>query len=214
VDELYDELPQLAMGLIIIMENVEKHMIEVDWEISDDLLVEVLNFYSPKEILFSLGNKKSYYPNKYITEGSFGGEQISPDTFFNIKVVRGAGKFLRRFSKPGKRAHFKDTDLNQFLRELYDVLAHELVHALQAIEMDWEEVPIESEEAYFSHPREIEAYALQAAMERKRKNKSDAQEVYRELFGLGSKVYKMFMIKSELLEQHLNLERVIRNVKG
>jgi hypothetical protein len=93
-------------------------------------------------------------------------------------------------------------------------LSHELVHALQEIYNDWEEVCIEDVEAYFSHPREIEAYALQAAMEKERKNKSDAQEVYRVLFGLGSDVYSEFKIKSELFTQHLNLERVIRNMKG
>lgn len=175
------------------------------WYMDDEDMLNVLNaITNPEGVEFVLWKRRS--SGKYISGAQFGGESVKRDIYFTVWVNPEFAEYFKRFSKPGRRKMFLDINKNAFARELFDVLAHETNHAMQAMTIstkgnEEEYLRITQQQdrvgdplGYYTDPREIEAYALQAAIEYERLKQSKIVDIYAHLFQESNpKVWKKFL---------------------
>lgn len=194
------------------------------WNISDDELITILNALTKEVGLeFNIRKRRSY--GKYISGAQFGGESVNRGIFFQVDVNPGAAKFFRRFEDKKKQSMFNDINKNGFMRELYKILAHEGVHAEQLLRMTADKDNIknlntdnpqdDSSLSYYAMKREIEAYALQAAIDYESLGKSNVYDIYKKYFKDGfdgnpdQKVWKRFLKKFSFYQKEVKQSGLI-----
>ena len=140
-----------------IMDDFQK----LNWNISDKNMLSTLNKYFRKDqVVFKTG--KSEGPNNY-NKTVQSGETFDTGKI-EIILLRGASKKISKHKN-----HFLEITQNLFMRDIWDILNHELIHKQQAKKskgkafIDYYDLsnPIE----YLSDPAEIEAFAQQAAID-------------------------------------------------
>ena len=117
---------------------------------------------------------------------------------------------------------FLDINQNAFLRELFDILAHETIHAMQMFSIDktgdseryaagLKKQDIKGDpHSYYTDPREIEAYALQAAIEYARLGQSQIIANYEDRFKeQNPKVWKAFLKKYAFMKNEIKKSGLI-----
>lgn len=205
VTSMSEHLLDLKKDIINWFKIIGKVFDKEGWNVNSKDMLNVLNAIVNSEGVefISLKRKSS---GKYISGAQFGGKSVDRGIFFTVWVNPDFADYFRRFSKPNRRKMFLDINQNAFARELYDVLAHETAHAMQAIaitdrgnqekyvastqQQDRENDPI----GYYADPREVEAYALQAAIEYVRLNQSRIIDLYQYHFKENNpKIWKKFL---------------------
>lgn len=221
VTSMSEHLLDLKKDIQKWLKIVGKVLDKEGWYINDEDMLKILNaITNPEGVEFNLLKRKS--GGKYISGALFGGKSVERGIYFTIWVLPGFADYFKRFNNPKKRKMFLDVNQNAFARELYDVLAHETAHAMQAIaitdrgdqeryvastkQQDREGDPI----GYYSDPREVEAYALQAAIEYTRLNQSRIIDLYNHHFKENNpKVWKNFLKKYSFYKKQVKDSGVI-----
>lgn len=165
-------------------------------------LEELLNRISPKNVNFKLAEHKKNlgrligYGNIQITTP----DTAKPDVTINLHLTKNAAEYFRRFAREDKKSWFFDKKKNQFYREVYELLTHEIAHELQAmkssLKIDWNWEKMDS--SYISNKGEIDAFALQAALQIINSDRSQIWDIYMTFKSKGlitDKVYNRFMKK-------------------
>lgn len=206
-------LQALKKDTMIDFYKVQKDLQRRNFIVSDKELIRILNkAFKDSGIFFRLVSKSEKGYKKYIAGGQLGNKgREAPDwAVWTVDVIGGFSEYFKRFAKPGKEAYFRDVDLNEFLRELFDLLSHEMIHAGQVLRSQGlafgstgSTMPADGNIIkYLSNPAEIEAYALQSAVEYERSGKSPMYDLYINTFKKSSKVLKRFLKKfAEYREQ-------------
>lgn len=202
-DELKDIKKDFKQWFTVLAKALDK----AGWEINDEDLLKILNAITmPDGVEFVLWKRKS--AGAYFSGAQFGGKPVERDIYFTVYTNPGFAEYFRRFVKPSRRKMFLDINQNAFLRELFDILAHETTHAMQTFAISdkgnpetyaakQKEQDIKGDpNSYYTDPREIEAYALQAAIEYARLNQSTIIAHYKEMFKeTQPKIWKKFLKK-------------------
>ena len=227
-DYLMIEVTNMSEHLLDLKKDIQNWLKIVDkvlnkegWYINDKDMLKVLNAITNSEgIEFILLKRKS--SGKYISGAQFGGKSVERGIYFTVWVLPGFGDYFKRFSNPKKRKMFLDVNQNAFARELYDVLSHETAHAMQAIAItdrgDQEKYVASTQQqnregdpiGYYSDPREVEAYALQAAIEYTRLHKSHIIDLYYYYFKENNpKIWKSFLKKYSFYKKQIKDSGII-----
>lgn len=127
-------------------------------------IVKDLNQISPKKIKFDV-NKQTSSLGRFLSYAVYDFEYGKIIIEINPKT----NEYLRRFAKEKSQKFFFDPKKNQFYKEMFEILTHELVHKAQhikagSLEAFGEEVT-DDDTGYFSRKVEIDSFALQAALE-------------------------------------------------
>ena len=165
-------------------------------------LTDFLNKISPMGIRFELNYHKRNL-GRLLGYGNIQSTKpisTKPEVSIRLDLTKNAADYFRRFAREDKKSTFFDKKKNQFYYELYELLTHELTHKLQLIKSnwkikwDWNEM----DGSYLSVSGEIDAFALQAALQIIRGDKSQIWDVYSNFKSKGQitdKVYNKFMKK-------------------
>ena len=161
-------------------------------------LIQDLNQISPKKVRFSRNTHKLSL-GRFLSYATY--DLLHPK--IEIEVNPKTDEYFRRFAKEKSQKFFFDSKKNQFYKELYEILSHEIVHKIQhtkagRLEPFKENVDDESEGGYVSAQVEIDAFALQAALEIIHGDRSAIWDTYSGHKAKGeitSKVYNKFMKK-------------------
>lgn len=168
-----------------------------NWKVDSKMLVKILNgLFKRYKIGFHIEKESSSGAYRKYVAGAraYRNGTIEIGIYDNRKV----SKFFLRFVQVSKFEIFNDVAKNAFLRELFDVISHELVHDEQLKKSDgkgWYPTDELGIKEYLSDPTEIEAYAQQVAMEIHRKGKSSIMQQYFDWFDLTDKPMKRFLKK-------------------
>jgi len=179
-----------------IMPELYRILSKHSWNVDDEMLIKILNgVFKRHGIEFDLSLKRKSI-KRLLGWGAFmldGSMEIYIEPF---KV----SDYFRRFVKNNKYGDFFSIRKNQFLRDLFDVMTHEYIHAMQNLKSkgkfaDVEQRDDDSAYTYLSDKHEIEAYAQQAAIEIGRFGKSDTVERYLNTFDRDDPALKRFFKK-------------------
>jgi hypothetical protein len=186
--------------------NVGRILMKHSWNVNDDMLIKILNgtFNRYNIIFFPSTSKKSQKIKKYISDAK---AWIITDTekketkyIVEIRVVKDFSNYFRRFA--GNVSKFYKIKENQFLKDLLDLLSHEIVHIKQASKSGKKFVQSQKPEdysyddTYLAIPEELDAFAYQAAIEVLRTGKLEGSEVYKryaKTFEKNDPIFKKFM---------------------
>ena len=213
--KMANELKDIKKDFIHWMSIVAKVLDKEGWWIDDEDMINVLNAITmPDGVEFVLWKRKS--SGAYFSGAQFGGKPVERGIYFTVYTNPGFAEYFRRFSKSSRRKMFFDINQNAFLRELFDILAHETTHAMQTFAIsdrgDPERYAANQKEqdikgdpnSYYTDPREIEAYALQAAIEYARLGQSAIIANYNTMFKeTQPKVWKAFLKKYAFYKQEI-----------
>lgn len=185
-----------------IMEKLWTWLNKNQFVIGDFALMDFLNKVSPRYIEFELTPHKRNL-GRLLGYGWFNTtlpKREKPENTISLHLTKNAAGYFRRFSRKDKKDIFFDRRKNQFYKELYELLTHELTHELQVIKSnwkirwDWKEM----DSSYLSDKGEIDAFALQAALQIIHSDRSGVWDIYSSHKAKGlitDKVYNRFMKK-------------------
>jgi hypothetical protein len=160
-------------------------------------IVKDLNQISPKKIKFQLSTHKASL-GRFLSYALYDFDYQKIIIEINPKT----SDYLRRFAKEKSQKFFFDPKKNQFYKEMFEILTHELVHKAQhmkagSLEAFGEEVT-DDDTGYFSRKVEIDSFALQAALQVIHGDRSTIWDLYTQHKSDGiitDKTYKKFMKK-------------------
>jgi hypothetical protein len=189
-----------------VFEKIRSIFSKVDlFDLDDNLALKILRSgFDNVGVKLEMGRKKG--SRKYIENAEFGGK-YGGDYNWLIRMKPGFSKVFKKFATPRGWKLLEDPNKNPLLRELIEVLSHEIIHTKQAIDssgaaFDPEIQGIDTTfsgniKDYLKHPLEIEPHAQQAAIDtiRMGADKSPIIKNYKALFPPGSKVMKTFLKK-------------------
>lgn len=210
VTKMANELKDIKKDFKEWFDIIAKVFDKRGWNMSDKDMLDALNAITkPQGVEWKIWKRRS--SGKYLSGARFGGEGVERGIYFTVYVNPGFTEYFKRFEKPNRRKMLFDINQNAFLRELFDILAHETTHAMQLfaindfgnpdayadqMERQGEQDVVHKKLEYYSDPREIEAYALQAAIEYARLNQSRIIDIYHQYFKEDNpKVWKAFLKK-------------------
>ena len=192
ITEITEPTVTPAIGLIhSAMPELYRILSKHNWDVTDEMFIKILNgVFKKHKIMFDLNIGRASI-KKFI---GWGGYILGGKVIVNINPFK-ASKYLRRFAKKGKYSDFFSISKNQFLGDLFDVLAHEYIHAMQDFKSKGKFVIYgddEKDKDYLSDKNEVEAFAQQAAIELTRFGKSETIRRYMATFDENSPIYKRF----------------------
>lgn len=196
---------QEAAEFQMVVKDIESKMYELyrvlkknSWQMTDESLEKALDsIFSDRGIGFTKGGKRGPHFSSLIT-----GAGVTEELFVVVEYVPGFSKYFRKFAKPGKDKIFFDVAKNDFFRSVAEVVAHEYRHMFQAYASGHKSMKSASKpedlgySAYLKVPEELDAFALQAAIQQIRTGKSVIISHYYDYFSEEDpKVWQKFVKK-------------------
>jgi len=183
-----------------------------------DIEIYLNSAFRKKRIHFSEGPKSGPHWNPLID-----GAEISQELEINLHYVPGFSKYFKRFAKENKYSDFFDIAKNQFFRGFAEVLVHEYRHKFQfkaSKNKAYDQIIKPDEEAwkelYTKDKHELDAFALQSAVQLLRTGKSSVLNQYQDDWQANDrKTWQRFLKKVEANIQKLqkmDLEKYIKVV--
>ena len=186
--------------------NIGRILMKYSWNVNDDMLIKILNgtFNRYNIAFFPSTFKKNQKIKKYISDAKAwiitDPEKRETKYFVEVRVVKDFSRYFRRFA--GNVSKFYKIKDNQFLKDLLDLLSHEVVHIKQAsksgdkFSQNRKESDYENDFTYLSIPDELDAFAYQAAIEVLRTGKLEGSTTYKRYTNVFEKdhpTFKKFM---------------------
>jgi len=169
------------------------------FQMSDkDIAIYLNAAFRKKRIQFDKGPSSGTHWNPLIDSAG-----ITDELDFIVDYVPGYSKYFKRFAKEGKFHDFFDIAKNQFFRGLAEVLAHEYRHKFQSLASSHKSFKVQALpdvigwEKYRSNKHELDAFALQSAIQILRTGKSIVLNQYQGTFqGKDKKTWNRFLKKT------------------
>lgn len=162
-----------------------------------DIAIYLNAAFKSKRIRFEKGPSAGAHWNPLIDGGG-----IENDLSIVLEYVPGFSNYFKRFAKEHKFSDFFDIAKNQFFRGFAEILSHEYRHKFQSLlskHKSFRSVVDPDSEGYTEYRRskhEIDAFALQAAIQVLRTGKSSIVNQYQEDFqGSDKKTWQRFLKK-------------------
>ena len=185
---------------------------QVGWDLNQEQLEAAftLAFFPKWQMRFKTSGEGEEETAKDAGFKFFSSGQTMMNGEIYIYVAKTAPKILNSY---GKREDRKDSFMSsEWLGELKSILAHELLHREQWKKAGDKWIPKRlkgeiSIERYLANPQEIEARAQDAARELIHYGKEKSAEInmYRDFFGIKTKVFKRFMKKVYQFKKELEI---------
>ena len=182
-----------------------------------DIAIYLNSAFKKKNISFEKGPSSGMHWNPLID-----GAGITDDLSVTIEYVPGYSNYFRRFAKENKFNDFFDIAKNQFFRGVAEVLSHEYRHKFQSLlskHKSFAQTSTPDDIGYREYRKdkhEIDAFALQSAIQILRTGKSTIADQYKENFAEDDKkVWQKFSKKLNSNIQKLkkmDLEKYIKVV--
>lgn len=188
------------------------------FQMSDkDIAIYLSSAFRKKGIRFEKGPSSGNHWNPLID-----GAGIEEDLSIIIEYVPGYSNYFKRFAKENKFNEFFDIAKNQFFRGVAEVLAHEYRHKFQSLvsgNKSFGQTFLPTEIGFVNYRKqkhEIDAFALQSAIQLLRTGKSQISDQYKEEFEKeDKKVWQRFAkkLKSNISKiKKMDLEKYIKVV--
>ena len=205
--EITDPSVDMAIeSLKLVFNNIRGMLTKFDlFDVDDHLAMKMLkNGFNGIGVKLEMGGKRG--TRKYVVGGEFGGN-YGGNYHWLIKMKPGFSEVFKKFATSRGWKYLEDPRRNPLMRELVEILSHEILHTKQALGSGGAAFDPELQgmtstytgnmKDYLKNPLEIEPYAQQAAMDtiRKGEKNSPILKNYRSLFPSGSKVLKKFLKK-------------------
>ena len=196
-----------AAELQIVIKDIESKMHELyrilkkhGFQMTDEQLEKTLDsIFKDKGINFYIGKKRGAHYTPLID-----GAAIHPDLDIEVELVPGFSQFFRRFAKEGKFQQFFNVGKNQFFYSLAEILSHEYRHLFQTLKSKGKMFKTATNPEYVGYseykktPAELDAFALQAAIQHIRTGKSIVVKEYAQMFSKDDpKVWQKFLKKAD-----------------
>jgi hypothetical protein len=215
---------QEAAEFEMVVKDIHSKMYELfrvlkknNFQMDDKSLEKSLDaIFKDKGIGFQIGRKRISSFSHVIQSGG-----MTDDLFIVIEYVPGFSKYFRRYAKPDKQNLFFDIAKNEFFRALAEIVSHEYRHIFQNLSAKGigvgETSPSSSDKSwvsYYKSHEELDAFALQAAVQYLRHGESNIISNYDYHFSeKDPKTWRKFLKKFYMNVKELKkrgLEKYIR----
>lgn len=196
---------QEAAEFQMVVKDIESKMYELyrvlkknGFQMSDSSLEKSLDsIFSDKGIGFQPGPRRGARFSQVIH-----GAGVTDQLFVVVEYTPGFSEYFRRFARPEKRELFFDIARNEFFRSLAEVVSHEYKHIFQSMASRGKTSHKETNPQkmgyanYLKSPEELDAFALQAAIQQMRTGESTTIQHYYHYFSEEEpKVWQRFVKK-------------------
>lgn len=184
---------------------------QVGWDLDQEQLEAVFTiaFFPKWQIRFKTSGEGAEESAAEAGFKFFSSGQTMTNGEIYVYVSRTAPKILEKYGKREDRE--KAFMSSEWLGELKSILSHELVHREQWKKAGKHWIPKRlqgeiSVERYLANPQEIEARAQDAARELIHNKESYEVNIYRDYFGIKTKVFKRFMKRVYQFKKEIEAE--------
>jgi len=207
----------------IVVNDIQSSMHELyrilkknSFNMTDISLEKTLDsIFKNKGIGFTKGPTKGPHVSSVISSAG-----ITDELFVVVEYVPGFSKYFKRFAKEGKYENFFSITKNDFFRVLAQLVSHEYRHYFQGISSKMKSFKTGSDPSkigfkdYYKSPHEIDAFALQAAIQSIAKNDSDVISQYYYYFSEADpKIWKKFLKKTRSFVSDLKKRGMEKYIK-